>query len=71
MDVPIDTDGDDMPDGWEITYGLDPLVNDAEEDADGDKFSNLIEYENGTIPNDSQSHPPRSMPWLPLLLGDD
>ena len=66
-----DTEGDGMPDAWEIQYGLKPLVNDADKDADNDRFSNLTEYQRGTIPNDSQSHPPRAMPWLPLLLGDD
>ena len=65
-----DTDNDGMPDGWEVQHGLDPLVNDANEDADGDHFSNIEEYQKNTDPNDNESHPPRSMPWLPLLLGD-
>jgi hypothetical protein len=33
-----------MPDAWEIQYGLDPLVNDASEDADLDGISNLDEF---------------------------
>ena len=54
-----DTDGDGMPDGWEIEYrrwigadftggndwSLDPFdPSDADEDADGDGLSNLCEY---------------------------
>ncbi|MBN1672133.1 MAG: VCBS repeat-containing protein [Kiritimatiellae bacterium] len=39
-----DTDGDGMPDGWEVAHNLNPLVNDADQDADGDGHSNLDEY---------------------------
>ena len=42
-----DTDGDQMPDGWEVQYNLNPLVDDASEDADGDGYSNLKEYSRG------------------------
>jgi parallel beta-helix repeat protein len=70
-DYPFDYDNDGMPDEWEEQYGLDPYVNDADEDADGDGYSNLEEYRRRTIPNDAQSVPSKSMPWLPLLLSDD
>ncbi len=66
-----DTDYDKMPDGWEVQNGLDPLVNDANEDADGDGYSNLKEYQRKTDPNDYNSQPSKGMPWLPLLLGDE
>ena len=68
-----DDDGDGMPDTWEILYGLKPLVNDANDDKDGDGWTNIQEYNKGTIPNDPTSHPTRSkaMPWLLLLLSDD
>lgn len=46
-----DTDGDGMPDAWEVDNGLNPLVDDAGEDLDNDGLSNLLEYQNGTDPN--------------------
>ncbi len=52
-----DSDGDGMPDCWEVQHGLNPLVNDAEGDADGDRYSNLLEYMEGTAPNNASDHP--------------
>ena len=39
-----DTDGDGMTDGWEVTNGLNPLLNDANNDRDLDGLTNLEEY---------------------------
>ncbi len=45
-----DTDGDGMPDGWELDHTFDPLVNDAADDADHDGLSNRDEYLAGSDP---------------------
>jgi hypothetical protein len=65
------TDHDGMPDAWENQYGLNPFVDDASQDADGDGYTNLEEYESDSNPNDPNSTPkPKGMPWIPLLLDD-
>lgn len=47
-----DTDGDGLPDGYEIDNGLDPNnPSDATGDLDSDGISNLEEFQNGTNPN--------------------
>ena len=57
-----------------INMQLDNIVpTDAGEDADGDGFTNLEEFLQGTDPLDATSVPKivRAMPWLKLLLLDD
>ena len=47
-----DDDNDQLPDTFEITFGLNPFdAGDANEDPDGDGFVNLDEFLNGTDPN--------------------
>ncbi len=46
-----DSDDDGMPDGWEILYDLDPLVNNAVEDKDGDGYTDIEEYNADTNPD--------------------
>lgn len=47
----LDLDADGLPDGWERRFGLDPQVDDALGDADGDTVSNLDEFVQGTRPD--------------------
>ena len=51
----IDSDGDGLPDWWEISHGLDPNdatgINGAYGDADGDGLDNYAEYLSGTDPH--------------------
>jgi hypothetical protein len=45
-----DDDADGLSDGWEVAFGLDPLVDDASADPDGDGASNADEFAAGTDP---------------------
>lgn len=53
--VPVtDSDGDNLPDGWEVdTFGS--CYFGASDDADSDDLSNLAEYQNVTNPKSSDS----------------
>lgn len=52
-----DADNDGLPDAWENKYGFNPNdPADAQQDADGDTFTNLEEFEAKTDPKDPQSH---------------
>lgn len=49
--MPIDSDNDGMPDEWEMRFGLNPKSPaDAVKDSDGDGYTNIEEYLNGTDP---------------------
>lgn len=39
-----DTDGDEMIDGWEVYFGLNPLLNDSQNDTDNDGLTNIQEW---------------------------
>jgi hypothetical protein len=63
-----DTDEDGMPDGWEVTYGLNPLIDDASDDPDHDGYTNLQEYREGGDPNNSATPFPWEM-FYPAFTG--
>ncbi len=51
--VAVDKDGDGMSDEWEIKYNLDPKnATDGAIDTDGDVYTNVEEFLNGTNPNE-------------------
>ena len=51
--VPVDTDHDGMPDGWEKKYELNPEdASDGSVDSDGDGYTNVEECLNGTNPRE-------------------
>ncbi|WP_206538063.1 polysaccharide lyase [Sphingobacterium deserti] len=53
----VDSDGDGMPDEWEIKYQLNP--NDPKDgalDSDGDGYTNIEEYLNGTNPTEKVNY---------------
>ena len=53
--APLDSDNDGMPDEWETAHKLNPAdPNDGNGDADGDGYTNIEEYLNGTDPQTSE-----------------
>ena len=62
----LDSDGDGLPDGYEIMAGLDPYdPSDASADPDGDGISTLDEYAAGTDPN-TYDGPSAPVCWSPV-----
>lgn len=47
--APLDTDGDGMPDDWELANGLDPKRADHNADRDGDGYPNIEDYFNWLV----------------------
>lgn len=51
LPAPLDSDGDGMPDEWEVRYGLHPRdASNASNDGDSDGYTDIEEYLNGTDP---------------------
>jgi hypothetical protein len=65
---PTDSDGDGMGDFEELEFGLNPLLDDALDDADADGYPNIFEVRNGTDPGDQMSVP---VSTFSLLAGTD
>ncbi len=56
-----DSDGDAMNDGWEIAYGTDPRVDDADDDFNRDGISNLEEFIRQTQSDNQRPNKPLLM----------
>src|SRR5690242_3173962 len=54
--VPTDTDGDKVPDVYETANGMNPAVNDALADDDGDGIPNIDEYRLRSAANNADSN---------------
>jgi hypothetical protein len=63
-----DDDDDGMEDVWECQYGLNPLIDDADEDADGDGVSNIDEFISETDPRDNCTN---DAPYQPVVITPD
>ncbi len=57
-----DTDGDGMPDLFEVENQLDPNRDDAHEDLDGDGLDNISEYRQGKDPTQDDVAPVLAIP---------
>ncbi|MHA1583926.1 MAG: hypothetical protein ACTSWL_01605, partial [Promethearchaeota archaeon] len=67
-----DTDDDGCSDGWEITYGLDPLsAVDSMGDLDNDGLSNLLEYQNYGDPSLNDTDDDQLSDFQEFYLGTD
>lgn len=65
-----DADNDQIPNKWEIDWGLDPYNSaDALQDPDGDGLSSFAEYAFGSNPNFYNTSPSGSLPagWATLV----
>lgn len=72
VNVGADSDGDGLPDGWEVLYGLNPEnPSDADTDLDEDSYNNLCEYLHGTDPDDSYSKPDSSLYAVTFCVPDN
>ncbi len=71
---PIDYDNDGMPDSWEKTHGLRWDINDARLDRDKDSITNLQEYKNSLVVEESLGEKIKKIPaetilWSVLAIG--
>ena len=66
----LDADGDDVPDAWELSYGLNPSdPYDAFDDSDNDGLLNIREYKIGTSPISADTDDDGSEDGEEILLG--
>jgi hypothetical protein len=74
--TPLDSDGDGLPDAWEIAHGLNPQdatgINGPDGDPDGDGHSNIQEYNSGSNPQSANDPlPPRTLTMAVIRLARD
>lgn len=65
-----DTDGNGLPDWWEIQY-FDHIGIDPNADPDGDHLSNFQEYNLGTNPNNADTDGDGRTDWQEVMDGTD
>lgn len=56
-----DSDNDKMSDGYEVRFHLDPGMDDANIDSDGDGYFNIEEYNANVDPKDKLDYPDKSL----------
>lgn len=67
-----DTDDDGLLDGFEVTYGFDPIsVNESLLDGDGDNLTNIEEQNVGTDPTDSDTDNDAFSDGVEVVAGSD
>ncbi|MHA2106007.1 MAG: hypothetical protein ACW981_21475 [Candidatus Hodarchaeales archaeon] len=67
MILTVDLDHDGMSNLWEEIHGLNPAINDAQEDPDHDGMPNLWEYQNHLIPNINDAQEDQDSDGMPNL----
>jgi len=68
----LDTDGDDIPDDYETSHGLNPNdPGDAQADPDQDSLTNIGEFNAGTDPHDSDSDDGGENDYSEVYFGRD
>jgi len=55
VDATQDTDGDNIPDYWELRHKTGAHLSNASDDPDGDNLTNLQEFNGGSDPQDSDT----------------